>query len=383
MRQSIVISIFIGALLVTAVFGASFWYFHSLFPGADQAPLTNTPSTNVNSAVIATEPAKPKPQPSATQKNINSTGEIPEQSPDKNPVRVIAVGDIMLGRYVETLMKQRGLDYPFTLTSADIRGADIAFGNLEGPIPLQHAQTPDNSLSFSFPQTTPGALPAAGFDIVSLANNHTYDRGAAGFTETQVALEKAGLLAVGNPVQAGPEYVREMVVRDQRIVWVAFNMTSRAFNEEVAFATVRAARNGVDDVVLVSVHWGNEYQLQSAGFQQAAAHGFIDAGADAVIGHHPHVVQEVEVYAGRPIFYSLGNFIFDQYFSEDVQQGLVVEMEIFPERVDYSLRPAQSDLSQPQFMNAADSATWLTELAQRGDDAIAQDIAQGSLSFLR
>jgi poly-gamma-glutamate synthesis protein (capsule biosynthesis protein) len=119
----------------------------------------------------------------------------------------------------------------------------------------------------------------------------------------------------------------------------------------------------------VYVHWGNEYELKHSEQQEALAHYVIDSGIDAVIGHHPHVVQDIEIYNGKPIFYSLGNFIFDQYFSGDVQTGLVVKVYIQKDTITYTLVPISSigRASQPYIMPIEQKTTFLSMLAGTGE----------------
>ena len=110
---------------------------------------------------------------------------------------------------------------------------------------------------------------------------------------------------------------------------------------------------------MVNAHWGEEYSAQFNRLQQELAHGFIDAGADAVIGHHPHVAQGMEVYKNKPIFYSLGNFVFDQYFSAETQTGLAVEFIFNGQGLDYKLHPFASKNSQIRLLDAKEKDDFL------------------------
>lgn len=293
------------------------------------------------------------------------------------PIRMLAVGDMMLGRYVETLMNRYDNDYPFSNLDNLISGQDVVFGNLEGPIATNHVQTPDFTTSFSFKPEVAGLLKRHGFNTLSLANNHTLDKGEDVFLQTQQYLDAAEIAYFGNPRDETNAYRYSRIFEDTEVVFLGFNeAVNPYFNVDQALATV--ADESEDDFVIVSMHWGNEYQLVSNDFQQEFARDLIDNGADLIIGHHPHVVQEVEIYNDRMIFYSLGNFIFDQYFSVDVEQGLAFEMTLNEGSVSYKLLPIQSSRSQPEVMNGDDKDKWLEGLASRVKDSdLAEQVREG------
>ena len=131
--------------------------------------------------------------------------------------------------------------------------------------------------------------------------------------------------------------------------------------------------------IIVLIHWGTEYSLKSSPAQQSLAHQLIDAGADLIIGHHPHVVQDIEQYNDKLIFYSLGNFIFDQYFSNEVQQGLLVGLEFQDKQLVFDLLPIQSKLSQPFLMEGNIRETFLKRLAGRSSPSLSTDIELGRI----
>jgi poly-gamma-glutamate synthesis protein (capsule biosynthesis protein) len=131
------------------------------------------------------------------------------------------------------------------------------------------------------------------------------------------------------------------------------------------------------------VHGGDEYHLHSNKFQEGFYESLIDMGVDAVIAHHPHVVEEVELYKKKPIFYSLGNFIFDQYFSKDVQQELSVKITVKNDSVNYQLIPLKSTRSQPRQMTEEETSDFLKVLADRSLPDIKALITQGSFTLPR
>ena len=153
--------------------------------------------------------------------------------------------------------------------------------------------------------------------------------------------------------------------------------------EEIIKAIKTVKSLNPDNFLIISLHWGEEYKLINSSAQQKFAHQVIEAGADLIIGHHPHVVQNIEKYQGKLIFYSLGNFIFDQYFSPDTQQGLAVGLEIYPKNLVYRLFPLQINLSQPVLMEQNKASEFLIQLAKRSDDKLVDEIKDGIIKIER
>ncbi len=287
------------------------------------------------------------PKPSFGEVALQSQKLVP--SAVQEPVRMIVVGDIMLGRNVEAKMKKNGVDYPFEQVRDWFRSADLVFANLEGPIPARHIPTVTGSTNFSFVSSTPDILRRNGVSVVSMANNHALDKGAAAYRRTKEVLEAAGIAAVGHPNEYTEDLAVTKVIRGQKFVFVAFSeAVNQKFDKKKAIKLVRSASEDQTAFIVVSIHWGDEYQTQANKKQVRLAHEFVDAGVDLIIGHHPHVVQNHEVYHDRLILYSLGNFIFDQYFSEETQRGLAVELEIGEREVEATLIPIDLHGSQPK-----------------------------------
>ncbi|MDD5014326.1 MAG: AmmeMemoRadiSam system protein B [Atribacterota bacterium] len=297
---------------------------------------------------------------------------------------VLLVGDIMLDRGVEDLMKQNSVYYPFQKISHFLRGIDIVFGNLEGPIVNNPPEFPANSLKFAFnPESIKGAH-WSHFNLFSLANNHTPDMGKEGLEETKKWLRKYGIAFVGSPLSISSDNLNSSFIRDN-ITFLAFNQIFPFMNKEEemmkAIKTVKSLNP--DNFLIVSMHWGEEYKLINSPAQQRLAHKIIEAGADLMIGHHPHVVQNIEKYQGKLIFYSLGNFIFDQYFSPDTQQGLAVGLEIYPDRLACRLFPFQINSSQPVLMEQNKASEFLIQIAERSDDKLVDEIKGGIIKIER
>ncbi|HEU0189294.1 MAG TPA: CapA family protein [Gallionella sp.] len=240
---------------------------------------------------------------------------------------VCAVGDIMLDGTARPVMAEQGYDYPFVKMLPYFNGAQIIFGNVEGP--LTDRGTPEDGKTFVFrspPDKVGAALRAAGFNVVSLANNHTLDYGADGLIQTIETLDAAGILHAG----AGADLMAArqpalIQVNGLKVAILAYSMTlpesffagpnkaGTAFgHESQVSADVMAARKQAD-IVLVSFHWGQEGKTALRDYQTHIGHSAIDAGAHVVIGHHPHILQGIEQYKDGVILYSLGNFTFGSY----------------------------------------------------------------------
>lgn len=245
----------------------------------------------------------------------------------QEPVRVMFVGDIMLDNGPGHMITN-GRD-PFADVARTLREADLVIGNLECAI-TRKGQAEVKTYTFKGPRS---ALPVLHkyFSAVSLANNHSGDWGKAGFTDELTLLEEAGLPFFGGG--RNERAARQPLVltsQNKRIAFLGYNdFPPRRFaagqdspgiawlKERDVVADIRdaRARHGAD-FVLLFLHWGEELEETPLPEQEALARRLIDAGADAVVGGHPHVTQTVEWYRGRPIIYSLGNFVFD-YFPGD------------------------------------------------------------------
>jgi len=251
-------------------------------------------------------------------------------------------GDILLDRGVMTYIEQYGYDYPFLKIKDAFKDGDIVCGNLEGP--LTEGGIPslkDPRYIFRFPPSIAQNLKNAGFNLMNLANNHTMDHGAIGLIDTMNTLDEYGIAWFGAGKTA-EEAVSPVFINISGTV-IGF-LGYSAFPPEGYFHTqekpnismldesslresVINARNKCD-FLIVSFHWGREFDPYPDDSQKNTARIAIDSGADIVIGHHPHVYQGVEEYNGKFIFYSLGNFIFDRQIPPDTDKGAVIKLYI-------------------------------------------------------
>ncbi len=307
-----------------------------------------------------------------------TTQYTPEKTPDtETEVSLLAVGDIMLARAVGGRITRHGVDYPFDEMRDILGAADITFGNLETPI-IEGAPVPDNHMTFRSDIGVEEGIARAGFDILSLANNHTMNFGVTGLERTLELLADAQIAAVGagNHEQA---YSATVVEREGiRFAFLAYVDTAftpdnyAATTERLGVAMMDVAQMQQDvagakqdaDVVIVSMHAGDEYTAAPDAFQQEFAHAAIDAGAEIVIGHHPHVVQTVEQYNGKYILYSLGNFVFDQGFSKETVEGLAAEIFFRGTQVDrIAVIPIViEDYAQPRRANPQEALSIIERL---------------------
>lgn len=246
-------------------------------------------------------------------------------------LRLYAVGDINLGLgIVKARLLSGDTLYPFLALRDSLAAADITFGNLESPIAPDSSPEPDSGGVFAAPPTAAIALARAGFDVVSTANNHAWDAGQAAVEETMRQLTHAGVRFVGSGF--GRDMAEQPVILERRGWRVAFFAITRAWNpapytfykhagaDWIAWGdttwispAIRALKaNGRADLVVVSVHGGREYADSAPEYHRELLYELVDAGADVVLAHHPHVLQPVVWYKHKPIIQSLGNFVFTQ-----------------------------------------------------------------------
>jgi len=292
---------------------------------------------------------------------------------------ILFLGDIMLNRGVEYLMNKNSRFYPVQKISQFLRGVDIVFGNLEGPITEDSGEFSEEPLRFAFKPAVVDALRYASFNLLSLANNHTLDMGLKGLKETRNYLEEQNIKTVGDPLSCGQDFS----FQKENIIFLAFNRTFPfpCRDEEIIKTITLTKSKNPESFLIVSIHWGQENKLRSSSSQRRLSYKIVEAGADLIIGHHPHIVQDIEIYKGRCIFYSLGNFIFDQYFSKETQQGLAVGLEIYPSKVVYRLFPIESNLSQPSLMSEERAREFLRKLALKSCCQLSNQIETGIIEI--
>ncbi len=269
------------------------------------------------------------------------TEEKIEDYPETSEEKIILgfVGDIMLDRGV-LLHAEKNEDptFPFLKVKERLQKPDILFGNLESMI-SDKGSDQGGAYSFRAPPKMMEGLILADFDLLSVANNHSFDWGGEAFADTVERLSQAGIKAVGGGLEAySPVFVESGT---QTIAYLGYTTLGAPgwvpteavpgvamYDDERMKQGIAEAEQAEADIIVVSIHYGIEYQPIQSPEQERISRLAIDEGADLVIGHHPHVIQPVEEYEGGIIAYSLGNFIFDQGFSEETMEGLLLEVEI-------------------------------------------------------
>ena len=246
---------------------------------------------------------------------------IPSSTPSPKPVSIILAGDVMLGRSVtiESLDKQKNPKYPFLKVADVFRQVDIVFVNLENPV-VENCPRVEHGFTFCSPPQMLEGLSFSGVNVVTIANNHSLNFGPGGFEETKRHLNTYAIDAVGY----GNLVIRKL--GNTSIGFLGFDfLSSKPTTSD--FNLIKQS-NGKVDILIVGVHWGVEYESEPREFQREWARQMVRAGVDVISGHHPHWVQSDEVIDGVPVYYSLGNFVFDQMWSEETKKGMLVELLI-------------------------------------------------------
>ena len=314
----------------------------------------------------------------------------------KPTVTVLAGGDVSLGRQTGQKILAGEIDYPFLNIAETLKSADITFINLESQLADLGGETESPTSEYRFAGPPEGALTLrnAGVDIVSVANNHMWDYGKDRLQETLNNLRLQEVLYVGAGME--PDKVFEPKVLESKGKKIAFLAMTEllngyenigagefvAFNDEEKLIEAIASIKDSVDWVIVSLHDGVEYAPKPSSRTVKLSHELIDAGADAIIGHHPHVPQRIEEYiAGSSspsfakategegtknqrkgiIFYSLGNFAFWQPFTFWTQHSFLVKLKLTePHKVDYEIIPIKAGW-QPELLTDSEAIAQLME----------------------
>jgi poly-gamma-glutamate synthesis protein (capsule biosynthesis protein) len=286
--------------------------------------------------------------------------------PIKCQVKFSAVGDVLLDRGVRKSIESNNIYFPFEKIAEQIKSNDINFFNLETPIAKESDGYRINKrFSFRSDPDVIAGLKFAGFNIAAVANNHTIDFGKSGFLKTMTYLKNDSITPVGGGANQNEafspviitkngekfaffgflEFLLEGVVFNDFQPYPAFGDLDRLCNE------IRKIRKDVT-YVIVSFHWGQEGAAIPTSKQIEIAHEVIDAGADLILGHHPHVLQSIESYKGKLIFYSLGNFIFDNV--DKLQNETVIFKCVFKKGklLNPHLIPVKIKNTQPQLADS-------------------------------
>jgi poly-gamma-glutamate synthesis protein (capsule biosynthesis protein) len=303
---------------------------------------------------------------------------------DNKAIRFSAVGDVTLGDHpmcagFGAYSRFRTEDPLFAFhPSLDVlRRADLLFGNLECSHSHLGLRTNDyHSVQMRGEPRLLAALPAAGFKVVNVANNHSMQHGDEAFNDTVRMVEESGVQCCGLAADASAKHAKPVIVQQNglRVGFLGYSLRPRQYFERIPLyaegepdAMVRdvEALTTQVDVVVVSVHWGDEFIQEPSPHEISLAHLLADAGATLVIGHHPHVLRGIERYGRSAIIYSLGNFVCDMAWDETLRTSLIFECELTVDGVQsVRLVPVyiNSDF-QPELLTGSAADKVLQELA--------------------
>jgi len=292
-------------------------------------------------------------------------------------VIIQAAGDVMLGGRWELQMAQDGYFHPFQRIAPELKKGDITLVNLEAPLTGRGTEFTDKKYRFRVKPSAVAALKKAGITTVTLANNHSMDYGAVGLQDTLQQLDKAGIGHVGageNLAAARKAMVYD--IRGTKVALLGYSLTlpqefwagekragTAPLLEKLVKEDIAAARKQAS-IVIVTAHWGEEGTTRLREYQPRLARMMIDSGADAVIGHHPHILQGVEKYKRGIIFYSLGNFAF-AHKSRIADRTLLVRLRFDGDKRTAELLPVNILHREVGFL-----ATSLT--GKRADELVAR-----------
>ena len=319
------------------------------------APLPVAAAPDPTSTPVPTP--TPLATPTAAPTPVPSPSSSPTPTPDPGPVDIAGVdvpvtkywtwelaaaGGIIYGRGVQQRVEKYGdPGRPFDLVRDIFQGADLAIATLEAALSGDANKPCNTCLVFVGNERYASAIADAGFDALSLAGNHIGDAGPQGVLDSIRAVRDAGMVPFGaGPDLASARKPAVLEVDGLRVALLGYDdvppesygaTETRAgdahlYHDDPRYAEVRAdiaAARAVADLVIVVPHWGIEYEDRPREWVVSAAHAMIDAGADLILADHPHWVQSVELYQGRYIAYSMGNFVFDQMWSTETRQGSI------------------------------------------------------------
>lgn len=317
-------------------------------------------------------------------KNISDNYVIP------SPTEILSVGDIMMGRYVGVKINRSGdpihsVEYVWE----ELSKPDLTFAQLETPIATT-TLTSEGMILVAQPETVT-ALTQSGIDLVSISGNHFGDALRDGMEETFLTLEQNHIIYIGAGRNKNDSFTPKIIEKNGTrygflsfvnimpdsygagedyagSAWVDFNSID---DQNLIIDSIQQARTK-SDIVIVGFHWGTEYTPHPTQTQQEIAHLAIDNGADMIIGTHPHVVQADEVYKDKYINYSLGNFIMDQMWSEETQEGVLLYIYTLDDKIiSYNLVPTHVvDYSQVKILSKEEGRNILERIWQAGKELI-------------
>ncbi|WP_342565498.1 CapA family protein [Paenibacillus sp. FSL R7-0345] len=344
-------------------------------PEATPSP-TPTPEPEVTSSPVPS-PEDSEPDQGSNAAQGGATSGLPENAGGQT-VTLNFAGDVIFAGKVAELLQKQGYNYSYSALDGMFKKDDLTVVNLETPITTGGVGAANKQYVFKGAPEALDALKAAGVDAVNLANNHTLDQGEQGLLDTLKHLNTRGIPYVGAGKNSKEAYTAQYFERNGiKIALLGFtrvipesNWTAGAskpglaavYDSTEALKTIAAVKKKADIVVVVA-HWGKERVEQYDSTQQKLGRSFIDAGADLVIGGHPHVLQGIEPYKGKWIAYSTGNFIFTRSATPATWETAVFQAECsIKGQCSLTLHPMDAELGRPVPMNDADGQLLLNKV---------------------
>ena len=310
------------ALIIEAIF------IYKYFPKKSELNQTQNQS---KTEVIEQSIQNLKPQkPAKTKTFITNTNQIFEQQPQaqtNDSFTITSTGDIMLGRAVNIkTIEHKDFSWAFKNISETLKDSDLTFINLENPL-FENCPSKNTGMIFCASEKHTQGLLLAGIDAASLSNNHTFNYGEKGISDTIKILEDADIVPVG---MENPKYITKNGVKIALLAYNQIECTQKRpdsiYSTKIKNEIAIAKQNS--EFVVIMFHWGVEYQSKPTQNQIDIAYQAIDDGADMILGNHPHWIQPLEIYKDKLIVYSHGNTIFDQMWSQKTREGIIVKTTI-------------------------------------------------------
>lgn len=289
---------------------------------------------------------------------------IHEEVITKDELTISIAGDVLMDSSIRWQIDRNGIEYPWEMVKEHFQEDTLTMVNLETSITNKGTKWEDKQYNFRSDPKNLQAMNEAGIDVVGLANNHTLDYGYDGFLDTLSHIDKSGIKRAGGGKNWKEAMEGTIIEKENtKIGILAFSRVAPdvkwwatknspgivgAYDSQLvgALNQIKEMKNDVD-ILLLSIHWGVELSTTPRKVEIDLAKKLIDAGADIIMGHHPHVLQGVEIYKGKPIFYSLGNFVFGSK-NEITASTMIAQINIIDKNIDnIKIIPCTINLGRP------------------------------------
>ncbi|MDT3425134.1 poly-gamma-glutamate synthesis protein (capsule biosynthesis protein) [Paenibacillus forsythiae] len=302
------------------------------------------------------------------QEGTGAAASAPNQASASDRVSLVFAGDILLDGYVGDQIAKYGVNYPFLKVAPVLKTADVAFANLETPVSTR-GQAADKTFAFRSRPGTLAGLNYAGIDGVTVANNHILDYGQTAMLDTLSFLDKYGIGRTGagkDMDEAFKPYTRYVKGKKIAVLGVSRVLSdpswyagrnkpgaASAYSTEPLLGKIRQAAKA-SDFTVVYIHWNQEFKDYPLQASRQLARQMIDSGADLIIGSHSHCLMGVEYYKHKPVYYSLGNFVFNRSSrgGEKTLDSMLANFQISGDKLSASITPVKIMRGQPVFMDA-------------------------------